>query len=136
MPNELDPVIDQWYLHSDKGNLLRVIAVDRAADVIEIQNFDGDIEELDFDAWHDMDIDLAEEPEDWTGPYDNVDAEDLGASETTLVEQDWRTSLNTASGQEELWQDTRPLDERDEEEEGRPLESYLSEQDRSQKRAK
>lgn len=135
MPNELDPIVDQWYQHSDKGELLRVVAVDRSADVIEIQNFDGDIEEFDFESWHEMDIYLAEEPEDWTGPYDNVEADDLGATETPSARQDWRTSSNAVPSEEETWQDPRPMDERDEAEDGQPLESYLSEQESSQQQA-
>lgn len=133
MPNELDPNIEQWYRHRDKGEMLRVVAVDRAAGLIETQNFDGDIEEMDFDAWRDMDIELAEAPEDWTGPYDDIEPDDLNDSEAALTTQDWRTPLDAAPTEEESWQDVRPMDERDEEEEGRPLEPYLAEEERSQK---
>lgn len=136
MPNELDPIIDQWYQHRDKGELLRIIAVDRSGDVIEIQNFDGDIEEFDFESWHDMDIVLAEEPEDWTGPYDNVEAEDLDTTDTTITPQDWRASLNTVPNGEEPWQDAQPTDEREETEDSRSLESYLSEEDPPKNRVK
>ncbi len=123
MPNEFDPNIDQWYQHRDKGELLRVVAVDKAAGVVEIQDFDGDIEELDFDAWRDMDLELAEQPEDWTGPYDDIETDDLGySSDTAMTQQDWRTPLDTLRTQEESWQDARPADERTEEEELPPIE--------------
>jgi hypothetical protein len=133
MSNELDPLVDQWYRHLDKGEMLRVVAVDPAARLIEIQDFDGDIEELDFDAWRDMDIDLAEAPEDWTGPYDDIETDDLGYTETAMTAQDWRTPLDALRTDDESWQDARPPDERVEEEEGRPTEPYLIEEDSIQK---
>jgi hypothetical protein len=132
MSNELVPIVDQWYRHLDKGEMLRVVAVDPAARLIEIQDFDGDIEELDFDAWRDMDIDLAEAPEDWTGPYDDIETDDLGYTETAMTPQDWRTPLDAVRTDEESWQDTRAIGER--EEEARPAEPYIVEENDSRKR--
>lgn len=130
MRNELDPIVDQWYQHRDKGELMRVIAVDQAASIIEIQDFAGDIEAIDFDSWHETNLELAEAPEDWTGPYDDIETDDLGySSDTAMTHQDWRKPLDTLHSEDESWQDTRPLDERLEEEEGRPVEPYQSEED-------
>ena len=134
MPNELDPIVDQWYQHRDKGEMLRVVAVDQPTGVVEIQYFDGDIEELDLDAWRDMDVELAEPPEDWTGPFDDIETDDLGYTETAMTQQDWRTPLDTVRTDEESWQDARPMDERAEEEEGRPTEPYIIEDDETRQR--
>jgi hypothetical protein len=73
MPNELDPIVGEWYLHRDKGEMFGVVAVDAAAASVAIQYFDGDLEELEADAWREMKIETAEEPEDWTGPFDDVE---------------------------------------------------------------
>lgn len=127
MPNELDPVIDQWYAHCDKGEMFRVVAVDAASGSIEVQSFDGDVEEVDASAWRDMDIETAQPPEDWTGPYDDVETDDLGMTETDMSTQDWRRSLEPVQPLEEPWQDARPPDELEEEEEGRPVELYAQE---------
>ena len=54
MANELEPRLDQWYSFHSSDELFRVVALDDGA--IEIQSFDGDIQELDVDAWRDLDI--------------------------------------------------------------------------------
>jgi hypothetical protein len=64
--------------------------------LVEVQDFDGDIEELDLDSWRDMDIELAAEPEDWTGPFDDLDPADLGYTETDATPSDWRAPLDSA----------------------------------------
>ncbi len=123
MPNELDPIIGQWYVHRDKGEMFRVVAVDAASGCIEIQSFDGDVEEVEAGAWRDMDIETAAAPEDWTGPFDDIEPDDLGLTETAMSTQDWRRSLDPIQTAEEPWQDTRLPDELDEEEERRPIET-------------
>jgi hypothetical protein len=77
MINELDPVVGNWYRHLDKGEYFTVVAVNDEDETVEIQHFDGDVEELDFSEWRVQDIELAEPPEDSSGPIDNVDADDL-----------------------------------------------------------
>jgi hypothetical protein len=81
MKNELDPIVGNWYLHLDKGEPFQIVAIDDTARTIELQHFDGDIEECEFDEWRVMDLELAEEPEDWTGPVDDVEKDDLGYTE-------------------------------------------------------
>lgn len=79
MPTELDPILDQWYLHRDKGESFQVIDVDEDNRAVEIQYVGGDVEQLDFDDWRELDIELGKEPDDWTGPFDGeIDTDDLG----------------------------------------------------------
>ena len=59
MPNELDPRIDQWYDHLDKGQRFYVIAIDEEQNTVEIQHFDGDLEEFSLDEWSDLHIELS-----------------------------------------------------------------------------
>ena len=68
------PVVGNWYARSG-GDSFEVGAIDRDDSTIEIQYFDGTIEELDFDEWRDEEIVAASPPEDWTGSVD-VDTED------------------------------------------------------------
>lgn len=135
MPNELDPIVGEWYERRDKGEMFRVVAADSRTGCIEIQYFDGDLEELEIDAWREMDVEPAEAPEDWTGPFDDIETDDLDVTETAMSSQDWRLSLESLRTVEEPWQDTRPPDELEEEEEVRPIESYVEEQGALSQRA-
>lgn len=69
MPEFLDPVIDQWYWHRDKGQLFYVVDIDEEARVVDIQHFDGDLEAVSLAEWRSMDIGLSEAPENWTGQF-------------------------------------------------------------------
>ncbi len=112
--------IGQWYLHWDKGELFQVIAIDEQTRTIEIQNFDGDIDEIDQAAWQGLPIGFAEPPEDWTGPVDDVAVDDLGYSETDMEAKDWEAPLEPIRAGQEEWQDERDESERDPEGEGLP----------------
>ncbi|MGD8582165.1 MAG: hypothetical protein PVF06_05965 [Gammaproteobacteria bacterium] len=89
MPNELDPIVDQWYAHLDKGQRFYVVAVDYDEKTVDIQHFDGDLEELSFMEWHDLDLELSEEPENWTGALDIDERDDLGTEITDTSAEDW-----------------------------------------------
>lgn len=94
------PEVGLWYAHRDKGQLFQVVAVDEEDGVIEIQDFDGDVDEFDLDTWHAMPLVRAEAPEDWTGPVDEVAADDLGYSlEADTGARDWRAPLDELPAQ-------------------------------------
>ncbi len=93
MTTELDPVVDNWYQHLDKGQRFQVVAVDEEADIIEIQHFDGDIEEMSFPDWYAQDIALSVEPENWSGPFDIAEIDDLGTDITDTSVSDWQEPL-------------------------------------------
>lgn len=78
MSNRLEPIIGHWYSHLDKGDLFQVVAIDRESGTIEIQEFDGGLDEFEFDEWRQMLVEEAAAPEDWTGPVDEVERDDLG----------------------------------------------------------
>jgi len=69
------PEIGKWYRTTD-GNTFEVVAVDEQDQTIEVQYFDGTVEELDTDAWNELVVERIEPPEDWSGSMD-VDDEDL-----------------------------------------------------------
>ncbi|HEX7115943.1 MAG TPA: DUF6763 family protein, partial [Steroidobacter sp.] len=52
-------------------------------ELIEIQYENGDIEEIDLDTWHELDLEQAEEPEGWASDEDEDEDED------DLDEDDW-----------------------------------------------
>jgi hypothetical protein len=116
------PEIGQWYLHQDKGEMFRVTGLDSGTRTIEIQSFDGDLDEIDAEAWATLSLERAAEPEDWTGPMDDVEADDLGYSETEMQAADWAEPLQPFQPRPEAWEDETPEDERDPQGEGSPEE--------------
>lgn len=107
--------VGQWYARLDKGEIFQVTSLDDESHTIEIQTFDGDLDEIDGDAWASMPLIFAERPEDWTGPVDGVQRDDLGYSETDMTGADWSEPLKTlrAAGQaEDEWEDANEDDER------------------------
>ena len=67
------PAIGEWY-RMRSGDLFEVVAVDESDATIEIQYFDGTLEEMEMDDWVSEfaagDIEEAEAPEDWSGSVD------------------------------------------------------------------
>jgi len=103
-----DARIGQWYLRWDKGEIFQVTGYDEPSATIEIQTFDGDLDELDAETWDALPLGLAEPPEDWTGPVDDVEVDDLGYSETDMRRADWEQPLEPFRPAREAWQDTTP----------------------------
>lgn len=78
MGTRLHPVVGQWYSHRDKGDLFQVVALDEQDGTVEIQEFDGALDELDLDEWYQQSLEAAEQPEDWSGPVDDVEPDEFG----------------------------------------------------------
>lgn len=130
MSTELAPIVGNWYRHLDKGQLFYVVAVDQDAGVVELQNFDGDIEEVELEPWYEMTLEPAEAPEDWTGPADDVERDDLPYTETDMAPSDWiRPLQEMGEPSEERWEDPTPEDERDDWAEGLPAERRCPRED-------
>ena len=72
------PVIGQWFRRPD-GMLFEVVAVDESARTVEIQQFDGTIDEVDVERWGSLHLIEVSAPEDITGSLD-MDPEDFGTS--------------------------------------------------------
>jgi len=68
------PVIGEWFRRTG-GDSFEVVAIDRDDHTIEIQYFDGTVEEMELDEWREAEIESCEAPEDWTGSLD-VEPED------------------------------------------------------------
>ncbi len=93
MPAEIDPIVDNWYYHQDKGQRFYVVAVDEEGGVVEIQHFDGDVEEIDLKEWYEMDIAVGEAPENWSGAVDIGEVDDFGTEVTDTRPSDWSEPL-------------------------------------------
>ena len=81
MTTIVDPVIGDWYKDVENDLMFKVVAIEESDDTIEVQYFNGDIGEYDKDSWYNSTFDYVEAPEDWSAPFDEIEAEDLGYSD-------------------------------------------------------
>lgn len=94
MNGEYEPIIGNWYRHLDKGQSFQVVAVDEETGTIELQHFDGDLEEVDRETWMTLPIQPIEEPENWSGAFDIGEVDDLGTEVTDTAAGDWSEPLD------------------------------------------
>ena len=101
MANALDPQVGQWYSHLDKGQRFYVTAIDETAATVEAQHFDSDLEEFSLEEWRELDIELCEDPENWSGALDVGERDDLGTEITDTYGADWNQPLQEFPGPED-----------------------------------
>jgi hypothetical protein len=73
-----EPQVGNWYRFTG-GDVFEIVALDSDDGTIELQYFDGTVEEMDVEDWDARseinEIEEAAAPEDWTGSVD-VDSDD------------------------------------------------------------
>ena len=84
------PVIGEWYKRPG-GQLFEVVAIDEEDATIDIQHFDGTVEEIELEAWLDSRLESVQPPEDWSGSVD-IDPEDYGSDQDGL--HNWSSPLD------------------------------------------
>jgi len=94
MATESDPIIGNWYYHLDKGQRFRVVAMDEESQTVEVQDFDGNVDEHELKIWYKLNIEPCEAPENWSGPLDIGNVDDLGTEITDTSRSDWDEPLN------------------------------------------
>ncbi len=60
MGRDHNPVPGQWYESLDDEEVFQVLSIDEDAELIELQYEDGDVEEIDYETWQELDLDLTE----------------------------------------------------------------------------
>ena len=73
------PAIGRWYRRRS-GQLFEVVAIDEDAATVELQFFDGTIDEFDLEDWNRLSIERVAAPEDWSGSVD-MDSDDYTGNE-------------------------------------------------------
>lgn len=63
------PVVGDWYM-APSGETFEVIAYEPGEETVEIQYFDGSLEELELDVWLETNAQPVEPPEDYSGSLD------------------------------------------------------------------
>ncbi len=69
-------IVGNWF-RTVAGEKLEVVAYDPEEGTIEVQFYDGTIEEYDLDDWKELEAKPTAPPEDWAGSYD-VGKDDYG----------------------------------------------------------
>jgi hypothetical protein len=70
---DYEPVPGQWYENLEEEEPFRVLSMDEDSELVEVEYLDGDIEEMDLETWHEMDLELTSEPEGWAESHDEED---------------------------------------------------------------
>ena len=87
MGRDYDPIKGQWFEDLEENEVFLVLSVDPDAELVEIQYENGDIEEIDLDTWHELDLERTEQPEGWpSGDEDDEDESDDAEEED---DDDW-----------------------------------------------
>jgi hypothetical protein len=89
--------IGNWYKTVD-GDKMEIVAFDPEEEVLEVQFYDGTIEEYDLEDWQELEAKPIAPPEDWAGSYD-------------LSKDDYGVDLDHPAGEAHL----NPLDHLDDE---------------------
>ena len=82
MATVADPIIGSWYKDLENDLMFKVVAIEESDDSIEVQYYNGDIGEYDRDSWYNSTFDYIEDPEDWSAPFDDIETDDLGYTDT------------------------------------------------------
>ena len=73
---DYEPVPGQWYENLEDEESFRVLTVDEDSELVEIEYLDGEIEEIDLETWHEMDLDQTDEPEGWAESDEDEEEEE------------------------------------------------------------
>lgn len=107
MSRDYEPVPGQWYENLEEEESFRVLTMDEDSELVEIEYLDGDIEEIDLESWHEMDLELTTEPEGWAESQEEEEDED--------EDDDWDDDED---------EDDDDLDEDEDEDEAEDREQY------------
>jgi hypothetical protein len=78
MTTVADPIIGSWYKDVENNLTFKIVNIEDS----DVQYLNGDIGEYDYESWYSSTFDYIEAPEDWTAPYDDLESDDLGYSDT------------------------------------------------------
>ncbi len=98
MSVEHNPKIGGWF-KTATGQNFEVVALDEEDGTVEIQYYDGAVEELDMDTWEELAMEPIEPPEDWSGSMD-MEREDYGVDLEQNTPESWSNPLDDIDREE------------------------------------
>ncbi len=81
------PIVGHWLEDIDEGQTFKVLAIDEDAETVVIQYLDGNVEEINMDSWHQMNLDEIDSPENCPGLFDDVEPDDFGDADIFLRDE-------------------------------------------------
>lgn len=75
MSRRKGPAIEGWYEDLETGRRFEVVDVDEDNGVVEVEYLDGEMEEIELDAWYDLDLERVEGPEGDEALLDEIEPE-------------------------------------------------------------
>jgi hypothetical protein len=103
---DYEPVPGQWYENLEEEEPFRVLSMDEDSELVEIEYLDGDIEEIDLETWHEMDLELTQEPEGWAeSQADEEEDED--------DDEDWDDDEDDEDDEDDLEEDDDEAEDRE-----------------------
>ena len=91
MPTDTDPIVENWYENQEENHRFKVIALDDAIGTVEIQHYDGSLEEIDIETWYLLDIEQIDNPDSWAGALDDLEQNDSDYMDSELATDTWDT---------------------------------------------
>jgi hypothetical protein len=76
------PQVGDWYQNRELGERFQVVSVDSDSGAVQIQSFDGALDSMEREEWEQMPLVTAAPPEDWTGPLDDVEPDDVNEDDS------------------------------------------------------
>lgn len=101
MPTELEPVIGTWYEQQEDETRFEVVAIDEDNGTIEIQDIDGNLNEIDIDEWYTLDVEVCEGPEDWSDIMEDDEDEAFPRNLPDTSDDDYDSPFGDFSDEEE-----------------------------------
>ena len=80
----ISAVPGQWYRTPASRDLFQVVSINESDRSIDIQYTDGSLDEIGVDDWPENDVEICGQPEDWVGPFDDLESDDIGLPETLM----------------------------------------------------
>jgi hypothetical protein len=114
---DYEPVPGKWYEDLDAEETFQVLSVDPDEEIVTIQWPDREIQEIDLDAWNEMDLELAGPPDGWV---DDADLEDDDEDDDEVLEAEEEDDWD--DDEDDDWDDDEDDDYDDEDDEYRDRE--------------
>ena len=114
MSRDYEPTPGQWYENVEEEETFRVLTVDEDSELVEIEYLDGEIEEVDLETWHEMDLDKTSEPEGWADRDDDDDDDDDDDEDFDEDDDDDDEDFDEDDDDDDDWDDDDDEDDEDE----------------------
>ena len=115
MSRDYEPVPGKWYEDLEGEDTFQVLSVDPDEEIVTIQWPDREIQEIDLDAWNEMDLELTDPPDGWVDDVEEADDEDDDEVVAAEEDDDWDED-------DDDWDDDEDEDYDDEDDEYRDRE--------------